>query len=310
MTELEKAQKIYSVSIMGIIINAVLATMKIIVGLTSNSLSLIADGIDSASDVVVYLISAYTGKILKSPPNTKFPFGYRRAETIATKALSFIIFIIGAQMLYHCLAQIFTPQAKEAPTLIAVIVTVLSIFIKFLFYRYQNVLAKKYESSLLQANALNMKNDIFISFTVLTGIISSVYFNAHIIDTILAMLISVWILKTAYQIFSTVNLELMDAIDDPTLYERIFQIATQFTAIKNPHRIRLRRIANFYALYMDIELDGQMTVNESHIIVKDFEDKLIQNIPNLCDIVIHVEPIGNHEPDESYGVNRSNMRKI
>ena len=93
-----REQEIKKASWVGIFGNAFLSFMKIVAGFISGSLAVVADGVDSSSDIITSVITLITARILTKPPNKKYPYGYEKADTIATKLLSFIIFFAGAQL--------------------------------------------------------------------------------------------------------------------------------------------------------------------------------------------------------------------
>lgn len=151
--------------------NAVLSVSKIIVGLLAGSLAVLGDGIDSATDVIISVVMIFTARIMSRPPSKKYVFGYEKAESIATKILSLVIFYAGVQMLLSSVESIFSDEAKEIPSAIAIYVTVFSIAGKLLLALYQYKQGKKINSSMLTANAVNMRNDVVISSGVLLGLI-------------------------------------------------------------------------------------------------------------------------------------------
>ena len=128
-----------------------------------------------------------------------------------------------------------------------------------------------------------------------------------IIDLILALIVSIWIIKVAVEIFIDVNTELMDGMRDTDIYKDILDIVNSIEGANNPHRIRIRKISNMYVIGLDIEVDGKMSVSDSHDLVEIVEIKLREKIKNIYDIVIHVEPLGNVEKHEPFGISEKNL---
>ena len=164
--------------------NAVLSVSKIIVGLLAGSLAVLGDGIDSATDVIISVVMIFTARIMSRPPSKKYVFGYEKAESIATKILSLVIFYAGVQMLLSSVESILSDEVKEIPSAIAIYVTVFSIAGKLLLALYQYKQGKKINSSMLTANAINMRNDVVISSGVLLGLIFTFIFKLPILDSI------------------------------------------------------------------------------------------------------------------------------
>ncbi len=285
--------------------NTLLSAAKIIVGLLAGSLAVLGDGIDSATDVVISIVMIFTAHIMTRPPDKKYVFGYDKAEGIATKLLSLVIFYAGAQMFVSSLKQIFSPEVKELPATIAIYVTVFSIVGKLLLALYQYKQGKKISSSMLIANAVNMRNDVLISLGVLVGLGFTFVFKLPVLDSITGLVISLFIVKSAIGIFMDSNIELMDGVKDETIYKKIFDAVDKVSGAANPHRVRSRMVGAMYVISLDVEADGNITLTEAHNIAEAVEKSIKESVENVYDIVVHVEPAGTHLPGEKFGVDRN-----
>lgn len=303
----DRIRTIIRASWIGIVGNLLLAILKITAGFLANSQAVIGDGIDSFSDVVTYLITLITAKIIRKPPTWRFPYGYSRAETIATKVLAFFIFFAGAQLLFNNISNLIQGVPREIPSILAVYVTVFSVIAKLLLSWWQFNMGKKTQSKMLIANAKNMRADIILSLTVLMGVEFAVILKLPIIDTVMAMGVSLWILKIGYEIFMESNTELMEGVDDMSIYQQVFEAADAVPGAHNPHRARIRKMANLYLIDLDIEVEGSLSVAESHKIGSWVEREIKERIENVYDIMIHVEPKGNVEHNERYGLTKEDL---
>ena len=284
--------------------NAVLSVSKIIVGLLAGSLAVLGDGIDSATDVIISVVMIFTARIMSRPPSKKYVFGYEKAESIATKILSLVIFYAGMQMLFSSVESIFSDEVKEIPSAIAIYVTVFSIAGKLLLALYQYKQGKKINSSMLTANAINMRNDVIISSGVLLGLIFTFIFKLPILDSITGLIISLFIIKSSVGIFMDSNVELMDGVKDVNIYNKIFEAVEKVPGAGNPHRVRSRLIGNLYNITLDIEVDPQMTLMQAHEIADAVEKSIENSIDNVYDILVHVEPAGKCQTDEKFGIDK------
>ena len=284
--------------------NAVLSVSKIIVGLLAGSLAVLGDGIDSATDVIISVVMIFTARIMSRPPSKKYVFGYEKAESIATKILSLVIFYAGVQMLLSSVESIFSDEVKEIPSAIAIYVTVFSIAGKLLLALYQYKQGKKINSSMLTANAINMRNDVIISSGVLLGLIFTFIFKLPILDSITGLIISLFIIKSSISIFMDSNVELMDGVKDVNIYNKLFEAAEKVPGAGNPHRVRSRMIGNLYNITLDIEVDPQMTLMQAHEIADAVEKSIENSIDNVYDILVHVEPAGKCQTDEKFGIDK------
>ena len=284
--------------------NAVLSVSKIIVGLLAGSLAVLGDGIDSATDVIISVVMIFTARIMSRPPSKKYVFGYEKAESIATKILSLVIFYAGMQMLFSSVESIFSDEVKEIPSAIAIYVTVFSIAGKLLLALYQYKQGKKINNSMLTANAINMRNDVIISSGVLLGLIFTFIFKLPILDSITGLIISLFIIKSSVGIFMDSNVELMDGVKDVNIYNKIFEAVEKVPGAGNPHRVRSRMIGNLYNITLDIEVDPQMTLMQAHEIADAVEKSIENSIDNVYDILVHVEPAGKCQTDEKFGIDK------
>jgi cation diffusion facilitator family transporter len=303
----DRAQKIIRASWIGIAGNGLLAAAKIVFGIISSSLAVVSDGVDSATDILTSIITLFTAHILRKPPDPKFPYGYARAETLATKVLSFIIFFSGAQLIIQTIGRIINHEDIEAPEPLALYITIISIAGKIFLAVYKMRIGKSTESSMLIADAKNMRNDIVISLLVLIGLFFTKVLEIPLLDSITALLVSIWIIKVALEIFFETNVELMDGIGDRKIYQKVFSIIDSIPEAGNPHKARIRKIGNMYAMVIDIEMDGNKTVNEAHRISQRIEAAIKAEIEHIYDITVHTEPAGHEEKGESYGLNRDNI---
>jgi cation diffusion facilitator family transporter len=286
--------------------NGVLAVLKIVAGFLSNSGALIGDGIDSTSDVAVSIVALAVAKIVSKPADAEHPWGHGREETVATAFVSFIIFFAGAQLILNSVSNLIHGGQKAVPTAFAVAITVVSIFGKILLALNQYILGKRADSAMIKANAKNMASDVLISAGVLTGLIISILTGSAYADTIIALLIGGWIIKTAVGIFLEANLELTDGSADTKPYGAIVESVWAVDGAFNPHRARMRRISGFWAIEFDIDVNPDCTVLEAHGIASQIEDEIKRRLENVYDIMIHVEPLGD-VTEEVFGLSEDVM---
>jgi len=298
----KRFQGIIFASWVSIIGNALLAMLKLVVGFISGSFAVIADGIDSSADIISSIIALVAAKIVSRPPNIKFSYGYEKADTVATKVLSMLIFLAGSQLAISAISRLIKNEASAIPAMIAVYVTAFSILGKILLSLYLKSIGKKQKSNTLVTMGIHMRNDMLISSTVLLGLLATIYFKIAILDKIIALAISVFIMYEAITIFLRSNTELMDGIDDPDFYNNLFETIKKVDGAHNPHRARARKIGAHYMINLDIEVDPKMTVDEAHDIARAVEDNIKKDILNVYDVMVHVEPRGNLETDEKFGI--------
>jgi cation diffusion facilitator family transporter len=292
------------VSIVG---NAILALLKLFIGFISGSFAVIADGIDSSADIISSIITLIAAKVVLRPPNIRFPYGYVKADTVATKILSMLIFLAGSQLAISAVTRLIKPEEAAVPAMIAIYVTVFSMLGKILLSFYLKIVGKRQKSDVLFTMGIHMRNDMLISSTVLIGLITSIYFKIAIIDKIIALVVSIFIMFEAIMIFLKSNTELMDGIEDPDLYQKLFEAIKKVDGAFNPHRARARKIGSHFMINLDIEVDPEITVSSAHEIAKNVELRIKEDLDRVYDVMVHIEPRGNLEADEKFGISEKEL---
>jgi cation diffusion facilitator family transporter len=303
-----REQTIIRASWWAIVGNALLAFLKLVAGFISGSFVVIADGIDSLSDIASSLVVLLAARIIAKPPNVKFPYGYKKADTVATKVLSFVIFFAGAQLAYSTVHYLITGSGMEVPGRLAVLVTLISILGKAILSVLLKRAGKKVDSTMLMANARNMRNDILLSVSALISLVITLWLEEPVIDRVIALLISLFIMYEGFRIFMKSNIDLMDGIDNVEVYNRLFESVHAVEGARHPHRVRARKIGHYYMVNLDIEVDPALSVKEAHEIARKVEKSIRSSIRNIYDVMVHVEPLGNTE-EEEYGITEKEIRK-
>ena len=303
-----RTKAIVVASWVGIVGNAVLAVLKLVVGVYAHSIAVVSDGVDSTIDIFTSAISLVAAKITAKPPDLNHPYGHTRAETIATKTFSFIIFFAGAQLAISTISGLVQGQAREMPGIFAIYVTIASVVGKTGLFIHKSWIGRRTDSSMLIADAKNMRSDIAVSLGVLVGLAFTYLLDLPLVDGITGIIISFWIMYVAFTIFLETNSELMEGYDDTGVYQQIFDAVESVPGAHHPHRTRIRTIGALRIVDLDIEVDGSLTVREAHEIAIGTEEAIRGCVPNVYDVLVHVEPVGNIEETERYGVSRGKLR--
>lgn len=298
----ERAKLLHRASIIALAGNVVLAAAKLAVGFISGSLAVLSDGVDSSTDVVIAIMTLLTSRIIDKPGDREHPYGHGRAETMATTALAFIVFFAGAQLLFRAAGSLISGEAAALPGKIAIVVTFASIAGKLLLAWSQFAYGKKAGSAMLIANGKNMSGDVITSTSVLLGLAATYFFDLPILDRVMAMLVSLWIIKNSIGIFMEANTELMEGTSDHGPYAAVFEAVASVKGACSPHRTRIRRLGASLVVDLDIEVAPRLTVAEAHKIAVAVEAAIKERLPEVYDVIVHIEPAGNLESDERYGL--------
>lgn len=304
---MERAGQIKKASWIAIGGNAFLTVLKITTGLVWGSLAVTGDGIDNAADLAGSIITLLAAIIIARPPDREHPYGHYRAETLATALLAFLIFFGGIQLMVSSVERLLGDTEPQMPSIAVIYVIIVSVAGKILLALSQFYYGRRTGSGMLVANGKNMRNDVLLSSGVLAGLVFTFLLDLPDIDSVLALLISALIIATAVRIYLKIHAELMDGVRDSGIYESITAAVRETPGAFNPHRMRVRKIGDYIVIEFDIEVDGALTVRESHEIAVKVEKAIRAIVKNVYDIMIHVEPRGNVEHHEGFGLSRDDV---
>ncbi|MDR3173292.1 MAG: cation diffusion facilitator family transporter [Treponema sp.] len=303
----DRAKLIRIASLIALFGNLALGTFKIAAGLLGNSLAVLGDGIDSLVDIVIAFMALLVSRVVSRPADQEHPWGHGRAETVATALLAFLLFFAGAQLILNSAGRLISGGSREVPGKLAIIAALVSIAGKLLLALVQHRFGKKADSAMLRANAKNMGADVILSAGVLTGLGFSIESGTAAIDSITAILVGLWVIRSAVGIFFEANLELMDGSAGMDAYQAVFEAVRSVGGAANPHRTRMRRIAGLWDIDIDIEVAPDLTVNAAHAIATQVEKAIKGRLEGIYDIVVHIEPAGDRPQGEGYGLSEKEV---
>ncbi|MDR0731935.1 MAG: cation diffusion facilitator family transporter [Treponema sp.] len=306
----DRAKLIKAASLIALGGNLVLGTFKIGSGILAGSLAVLGDGIDSLVDILIAIMALVVSRVVSRPADRKHPWGHGRAETIATALLAFLLFFAGAQLILNSVNQLIYERSREIPGRLALAATLVSVVGKTLLALVQSGFGKKADSAMLRANAKNMTGDVILSLGVLTGLGLSIETGIAILDSITAILVGLWVIRSAVGIFIETNLELMDGSAETDAYQAVFDAVHSVPGAGNPHRTRMRRIAGLWDIDIDIEVNPDLTVYAAHRIATQVELAIKDRVEGIFDIMVHVEPSGDHHrgDTEGYGLSEEEIQ--
>ncbi|MDR2402949.1 MAG: cation diffusion facilitator family transporter [Spirochaetaceae bacterium] len=306
-----RAALIKTASLTALFGNLILAAVKIGVGYHAGSLAVVGDGIDSSVDVLIAIMSLAVARVISRPADREHPWGHGRAETIATALLSCILFFAGAQLILNSATDLIRGHSREVPAAPALFATFFSIVGKICLAGSQYLFGKKADSAMLRANAKNMAADVIISAGVLLGLGLAMISRIGAVDSLTAILVGLWVIRSAVEIFIEANTELMDGSSGQESYRAVFDAVRSVQGAGNPHRTRMRRIAGFWDIDIDIEVDPVLTVQEAHGIASRVEEAIKERVEGVYDIMVHVEPAGDSEnnKNEGYGLREAEIEE-
>jgi cation diffusion facilitator family transporter len=294
----------------GIVVNGLLAFFKLLISFITGSMAILADAIDTSTDIITSILTLVAAKISNRPADESHPFGHERAETIVTKVVSLVIIYAGFQVLIGAVQSLFNRNFLIERPYLVLWISLISIVAKYGLYKYKYSAGNKTKNSSLVADALNMRNDILTSFSVLIGIIFYLSFDLLWIDSVVAIIVSIFIFKVGVEMFIETSDEFMGSSKElGEIYYNILDAVEKFDEAYNPHKIRVRKAGYVYFVELHIEVDEHMTVKEANNVASEIEKELKEKNPYIKDVIIHVEPLGNKE-EEEFGFDKNSIKRI
>lgn len=274
-----------------IIVNFILSIFKLIAGIVSHSSAMVSDAIHSASDVFSTIIVIIGVKISNREADSNHQYGHERFECIAAIFLGIVLSLTGLSIGYSGVRSILNNNYKAltTPGLLAVIAAILSIAIKEGMYWYTRSAAKKINSSALMADAWHHRSDSFSSIGSLIGILFA-RIGYPVFDPLASVVICVLIIKAAFDICKDSIKKLTDESCDKETEEKIKELVLNQNGVISIDELRTRQFGS--KIYVDIEIlvDGELKLKDSHAIAEVVHDKIEEEFPLVKHCMVHVNP--------------------
>ncbi|MBC2174625.1 cation diffusion facilitator family transporter [Listeria booriae] len=263
-----------------------LAALKIVVGIVGNSDALQADGLNNTTDIVASVALLIGLKISRIPPDEDHLYGHRRTETISSLIASFIMFLVGIEVVWRAIVA-FWHQEFVTPSMLTAIVALFSGIVMYVVYLINNNLAKKVDSQAVKAAAYDNRSDAYVSFGTFIGITGAVVGLAWL-DNVTALLVGLLIIYTAWKIFYDAAHTLTDGFDIGKI-QAIHTIIADVPQVHQVLDIKARMNGNRIWIDATISVKADLNVAESHAITEKIETAIRATYPNAYTLV-HIEP--------------------
>ena len=293
---MEKREKeIYKVTFIGGIVNLLLVIFKFVAGIVGNSAAMIADAVHSLSDFMTDIVVVIFVRISSRKEDADNNYGHGKFETLATVIIGIVLGIVGIGIMKNGVLSIIETikgNIPPAPSMLALIAAIVSILSKEILYRYTVRKGKKYNSPAVVANAWHHRSDAFSSIGTAVGIGGAILLGSswRILDPIAAVIVSIFILQTAYQLSKSGIDELLEKSLPREIEEKIKELILSVDKASSPHHLRTRRIGNNYSINVHVRMDCNITLLEAHDIATEIERKLRKEYGEETFINIHMEP--------------------
>ncbi|WP_042278085.1 cation diffusion facilitator family transporter [[Clostridium] dakarense] len=285
-TRYEEANK---VTIQAIIWNVILTAIKIIAGIIGKSNAMIADGAHSASDIVSSVGVLIGNYVSSTPQDKEHNYGHEKAETLVSFILSLLLMFVSLTIGVEAIKSLFNLDKLQIPTVLPLIVSVISILIKEYQYRITIKIANKINSPALKADAWHHRSDALSSVAAFVGIGGSML-GFKVLDPIASIVVALFVLKVGIDILRNSVNELMDLSIDEDQSNQIIKIAENTKGVRNLGELKTRKHGAMAYIDLTICVDGKLTVIEGHDIAHKLEKQIINEMEFVKGITVHVEP--------------------
>jgi len=276
-------------SVVGIVLNVILAAGKYTVGAIFGAISLQADGINNMSDAISQIVSLVSFKMASKPADRDHPFGHARMEYVGSMIVSFFILLVGWELLRGSAQKIFGQAGKTEFSWIMIIVLGISVQIKLWLWYFNNKLAKKIDSSVLRATGTDSLADAIATLAVLVAMLV-IKFTGIDIDGYMGVAVAVLIFAAGIRVLNETKNSILGSSPDPEVVDNIKRIVGEFPDALGIHDMVVhnygpgRTIATLH-----IEVDGAKCVFESHDMIDLIEKRLREELS--IESNIHMDPI-------------------
>lgn len=294
-----KAYAIKYTTCVGVVINAILAVVKIIVGHIGHSAALVADGIHSLSDLASDALVLLAARHGAQPADDRHPYGHARFETAATVVLGLLLAIVAIGIAWDAVGRTLQTDALFTPAWLTAGVAVVALVSKEWLYHYTIRTARRIQSRLLEANAWHHRSDGISSGVVLAGIVGAIS-GYPMLDALAAFIVAFMVGQIAWELISNSVKELVDTAVDDEVQQQITNLINHTDGVVNLHTLRTRLMGSNILVDAHIQVHPRLSVSEGHQIAETVEYLLKHDIENIHDVTIHIDP----EDDENIMVSR------
>lgn len=287
------AEKVSAVTILS---NLLLSVFKLIAGILARSNAMLSDAVHSASDVFSTFVVIIGIRLASKEADKEHPYGHERLECVAAILLAMVLFITGLGIGLAALKNIFSGSYGElqAPGVLALAAAIISIICKEGMYWYTRYYAKKIDSSALLADAWHHRSDAFSSVGALIGIWGA-RLGFPVMDSVASLVIFVFIIKAAYDIFRDAIDKMVDHSCDEETERQIYACVMENEEVRGIDSLHTRIFGNKVYVDIEIQVDGSYTLIKAHEIAEEVHEKIEKSFPKIKHIMVHVNPVRQGE---------------
>lgn len=268
-------------------LNLGVSIMKLVVGFSISSASMVADGFHSFSDGSSNIIGLIGTALAAKPADECHPYGHKKFETFTSVVIALLLFLVSINIIKSSISKLINPTFPQVD-MYSFIVMILTIAINIFVIIYETKQGKKLHSDILISDAIHTKTDVYVSLSVILSLIA-VRLGYPILDPIISLIISIVIIKAGIEILINSSKVLCDAaVLDP---QDVIDLVSKIDGVLDCHWVRSRGSEDDFSLNLHILVDPLMSVSESHKLHHEIENEIRKHFRGVHYIDIHIEPI-------------------
>lgn len=276
-------------ALLSIVSNTTLIALKIVAGILSGSVSIISEAIHSGMDLVASLVAFFSVRKSSLPADRRHPYGHGKIENVSGIIEGLLIFVAAAMIINEAYKKIFEPVEIEQ-AVVAIVVMFIAAAINFMVSRTLYKVSQEEDSMALEADALHLKTDVYTSLGVGIGIILIKLTGILVLDSIVAMLVALLIIKEAWELTKNAFDYLLDARLSDTEEEEIEKVILEHNnEFMDYHKLKTRKSGNMKHIDFHITVDPELTVRETHVIIGSIKKDMSEKFKNTR-VNIHIDP--------------------
>jgi len=276
------------VTLVSVVWNLILTVAQIIIGFVGHSQALVADGLHTLSDFITDFMVLFALKHGRKDADQEHPYGHARIETAVTMILGIMLVVVGAGIAISAGIRLSSAQTFVVPSAITLWIAVITLGVKEWLYRYTMVVADRFDSNMLRANAWHHRSDALSSLIVAAGIGGSLLGFGYL-DSVAALIVALMVVKVGGELAWQSLRELVDTGLGAEDLESIRQVILSISGVKALHLLRTRRVGEQALADVHIIVDDHLSVSEGHQISEMVRATLIKEIAPLADVMVHID---------------------
>jgi cation diffusion facilitator family transporter len=289
-----REQRVQGIINTGLVCNIFLAISKVSIGILGHSRALLADGVNSTSDIVYYIVVKIFTKLAGKPADSEHPYGHHQMESIAAVVVGAFVVTTGIGLFWDSINtswEIFSGKhASGAPIEIyTLFVAFFTIILKIFLFIYTKTIGRKTENAAVMALAYDHRNDIFSSAGAAVGITLG-WLGFVWADPLAGAIVALIILRTGIQILRESSDELMDTVPGETLNKKIRSVVSGISGVKTIEELSAHRFGPYFVINITIGIDGNLSVKQGDSIATEVEKKIDKAISPVRKVYVHYHP--------------------